>query len=52
MSDILINNKIIYAFEINFIRYFSYLVKICLVLFMIGVLSNKPHQLLLIHDII
>lgn len=52
MGDILINNKILYAIEINFIHYFSYLVKICFVLFMIGVLSNKPHQLLAMNFVI
>jgi len=41
MSDILIDNKDFYNFELNFLKYFSFATKITFVLFIIGVFQNK-----------
>ena len=49
MNDILIDNKYIYNFELNFIHYFSFLIKICFFLFMIGILGNKPKSLMMMN---
>lgn len=42
MSDFLIDNKTVYDFQFNFIKYFSYLVKIIAVLYITGFLQIKP----------
>ena len=49
MGDILIDNKSIYNLELNFIHYFSFLVKICFFLFMVGILNNKPQSLMVMN---
>jgi len=42
MSDILIDNKNLYNFELNFLKYFSFITKLTVVLFIIGIFQNKP----------
>jgi len=42
MSDILIDNKHIYAIEYNFLTIFSWLTKITVFLFIIGFFNQKP----------
>jgi uncharacterized membrane protein YbhN (UPF0104 family) len=42
MGDILIDNKDFYNFELNFLTYFSFIIKLTVILFIIGVFENKP----------
>jgi O-antigen/teichoic acid export membrane protein len=42
MSDILIDNKDFYNFELNFLNYFSFITKLTVVLFIIGFFQSKP----------
>ena len=42
MPDVLIDNKTIYNFEITIVKLFSYTSKVVLVLFLIGVVQEKP----------
>jgi hypothetical protein len=42
MSDILIDNKNFYNFELNFLIYLGIITKVTLVLFIIGIFQNKP----------
>jgi len=42
MSDILIDNKTIYDFEMKFLCVFGWITKITTFLFLIGVFQNKP----------
>jgi hypothetical protein len=42
MSDILIDNKKIYAFETQFLHLFGLLTKLTMVLFLIGFFQTKP----------
>ena len=42
MSDLLVDNKQIYNFELNFMYYFSICTKITMILFFIGFLQEKP----------
>jgi hypothetical protein len=42
MSDILIDNKEFYNFELNFLTFFSFITKFTVVLFIIGFFQNKP----------
>ena len=42
MGDILIDNKDFYNFELNFLKFFSFITKFTVVLFIIGFLQNKP----------
>ena len=46
MSDLLVDNKTIYNLEYNFITAFSYITKISLVLFMVGIFQSKPSYLI------
>ena len=46
MSDILVDNKLIYNLEYYFIRYFFYLVQFTFILFMVGILQEKSVHLL------
>ena len=41
-KDLLIDNKAIYDFEYNFIVIFSWITKLTVLLFIIGVFENKP----------
>jgi hypothetical protein len=41
MGDILIDNKDFYNFELNFLKFFSFITKFTVVLFIIGFLQNK-----------
>jgi hypothetical protein len=41
MSDILIDNKDFYNFELNFLKFFSFITKITFVLFIVGFFQNK-----------
>jgi hypothetical protein len=43
MGDILIDNKDFYNFEVNFIKYFSFVTKLTVVLFIIGFFQSKPN---------
>ena len=52
MTDILIDNKNIYNFELYFIKGFSVITKIVVVLFFIGILTDKPKIILEINFII
>lgn len=45
MPDLLVDNKTIYNLEYNFITVFSYITKISLVLFMVGIFQSKPTYL-------
>ena len=42
MSDILIDNKDFYNFEVKFLQYFSFITKLTVVLFIIGFFQSKP----------
>ena len=42
MSDILIDNKKFYNFELNFLTFFSFITKFTVVLFIVGFFQNKP----------
>ena len=46
MPDLLVDNKTIYSLEYNFITAFSYITKISLVLFMVGIFQAKPIYLI------
>jgi hypothetical protein len=46
MPDLLVDNKTIYNLEYNFITAFSYITKISLVLFMVGIFQSKPSYLI------
>jgi hypothetical protein len=46
MSDILIDNKDFYNFELNFLIYLSFITKVTVILFIIGIFQNKPTFLL------
>ena len=41
-KDLLIDNKAIYDFEYNFVVVFSWITKLTVLLFIIGVFENKP----------
>lgn len=42
MSDILIDNKHFYNFELKFLKFFSFITKLTVVLFIIGFFQSKP----------
>ena len=42
MGDILIDNKDFYNFEVKFLKYFSFITKLTVVLFIIGFFQCKP----------
>ena len=42
MGDILIDNKSIYEFEMNFLHIFGWITKLTFFLFLIGFFQNKP----------
>jgi hypothetical protein len=42
MSDILIDNKKFYDFELKFLTFFSFITKLTVVLFIIGFFQQKP----------
>jgi hypothetical protein len=46
MSDILVDNKNFYNFELKFLTYFSFITKFTVVLFLIGIFQNKPYILI------
>jgi hypothetical protein len=46
MSDILVDNKKFYNFELKFLTYFSYVTKFTVLLFLIGIFQNKPFILI------
>ena len=46
MPDLLVDNKTIYNLEYNFITTFSYITKISLLLFMVGIFQSKPSYLI------
>lgn len=46
MSDIVVDNKKIYNFELKFLTYFSYVTKFTVLLFLIGIFQNKPFILI------
>jgi hypothetical protein len=52
MPDILIDNKNIYNFELYFIKGFSVITKIVVVLFFIGFLTDKPKIILEINFVL
>jgi hypothetical protein len=45
-KDILIDNPTLYAIELGFVRYFGWLMKLVLVLFIFGFLQNRPALLM------
>lgn len=49
MKDFLVDNKTLYDFQYNFLTYFSYIIKISLVLYIIGAFSTKSMMLLQIN---
>ena len=42
MSDILIDNKKFYDFELKFLTFFSFITKLTVILFIIGFFQSKP----------
>jgi len=46
MSDILVDNKNFYNFELKFLTYFSFITKFTVVLFLVGIFQNKPYILI------
>jgi len=46
MSDILVDNKNFYNFELKFLTYFSFITKFTVVLFLVGFFQNKPYILI------
>jgi O-antigen/teichoic acid export membrane protein len=42
MGDILIDNKDFYNFEVNFLKFFSFITKVTVVLFIVGFFQSKP----------
>ena len=46
MSDILIDNKDFYNFEVKFLTFFSFITKLSIVLFIIGFFQSKPTYIL------
>jgi hypothetical protein len=42
MSDILIDNKDFYNFEVKFLTFFSFITKLSVVLFIVGFFQSKP----------
>jgi len=42
MTDILIDNKKIYNFELRFLDYFNFITKVTIILFFIGFFQTKP----------
>jgi hypothetical protein len=46
MSDILIDNKKFYDFELKFLNYFNFVTKLTVILFLIGFFQNKPYILI------
>ena len=49
MTDFLVDNKHLYNFQYKFLTYFSYLVKISLVLYIVGAFSSKSDIVLQIN---
>ena len=49
MPDFLVDNKNLYNFQYKFLTYFSYLVKISLVLYIVGAFSTKSMIMLQIN---
>ena len=49
MKDFLVDNKQLYEFQYKFLTYFSYIIKIALVLYIIGALNTKSKILLKIN---
>ncbi len=52
MPDLLVDNKTIYALENNFITVFSYITKISLLLFMVGIFQAKSTFLIKINFVV
>ena len=42
MSDLLVSNKLLYNFELNFLIVFGWITKITFVLFFIGFINKTP----------
>jgi hypothetical protein len=42
MSDILVDNKDVYNFELNFLYYFNMITKLTIILFIIGFFQSEP----------
>jgi hypothetical protein len=42
MTDILVDNKDIYYFELNFLYYFNMITKLTIILFIIGFFQSEP----------
>ena len=49
MKDLLVDNKFLYNVQLNFLTYFSYIIKISLVLYIIGASSAKSIYLIKIN---
>lgn len=49
MKDFLVDNKLLYEVQLNFLTYFSYIIKISLVLYIIGASSAKSIYLIKIN---
>lgn len=52
MPDVLIDNKNIYKFEINFLYYFSIVTKATALLFLIGFFQEKPSIIIKINSVV
>jgi hypothetical protein len=52
MTDFLVDNKTLYNLQYNFLTYFSYIVKISLVLYIIGAFNTKSKLVLQINFIV
>jgi hypothetical protein len=52
MSDILIDNKYFYNFELNFLTFFSFITKVTFVLFLIGFFQTKNDYIITFNFIV
>jgi hypothetical protein len=52
MSDVLIDNKKLYNFEVNFIKYFSFITKFTVILFIVGFFQSKPTYIIQINFVV
>jgi hypothetical protein len=52
MSDILIDNKNLYNFEVNFLKYFSFITKFTVILFIVGFFQSKPTYIIQINFVV
>ena len=49
MSDVLVDNEFFYNTSLSFVKYFSWLTKLVIFFFIIGIFANKPETFLLVN---